>query len=81
MEDNSLLPSNQYGFRQQRSTVTAWAEIQEWAKKLARYMQGCRISDKINTKIVGRCGPVGLFVSKLTTAPRDLGSNPRGVRK
>ena len=28
--------------------------------------------------LVGRRGPVGLFVSKLTTAPRDPGSIPGG---
>ena len=28
-EDNNLLPGNQHGFRAQRSTMTAWAEIQD----------------------------------------------------
>ena len=33
MEDNKLLPENQHGFRAKRSTMTAWANIQqEWAK-------------------------------------------------
>ena len=32
MEDNKLLPQNQHGFRAKRSTMTAWANIQqEWA--------------------------------------------------
>ena len=28
-EKNDLLPKNQHGFRSQRSTMTAWADIQE----------------------------------------------------
>ena len=40
----------------------------------------CKTCYRIFQKIVGRCGPVGLFVSKLTTAQGDRGSNPRGVR-
>ena len=32
MEKNNLLPTNQHGFRAHRSTMTAWADIQqEWA--------------------------------------------------
>ena len=32
MEENKLLPENQHGFRAKRSTMTAWANIQqEWA--------------------------------------------------
>ena len=32
MEDNKFLPENQHGFRAKRSTMTAWANIQqEWA--------------------------------------------------
>ena len=34
LEKNNLLPKNQHGFRPQRSTMTAWADIQqEWALK------------------------------------------------
>ena len=33
-EKNKLLPNNQHGFRPQRSTMTAWDEIQQdWAQK------------------------------------------------
>ena len=33
MEENNLLPDNQHGFRAKRSTMTAWANIQqEWAQ-------------------------------------------------
>ena len=33
METNKLLPDNQHGFRAKRSTMTAWANIQqEWAQ-------------------------------------------------
>ena len=32
-ETNNLLPESQHGFRKKRSTMTAWAQIQqEWAK-------------------------------------------------
>ena len=32
MEENKLLPENQHGFRAKRSTMTAWADIQQdWA--------------------------------------------------
>ena len=34
LETNNLLPVNQHGFRQKRSTMTAWADIQQdWATK------------------------------------------------
>ena len=33
MEEHKLLPENQHGFRAKRSTMTAWANIQqEWAQ-------------------------------------------------
>ena len=34
LESNKLLPENQHGFRQKRSTTSAWADIQQdWAIK------------------------------------------------
>ena len=34
LESNKLLPDNQHGFRQKRSTMPAWADIQQdWAIK------------------------------------------------
>ena len=36
MEDNKLLPPNQHGFRERRSTMTALSAIQqEWAENTA----------------------------------------------
>ena len=34
MENNNLLPKNQYGFRSKRSTMSAWESIQQdWASR------------------------------------------------
>ena len=39
LETNKLLPNNQHGFRPQRSTMTAWQEIQlEWAMNTEQNM-------------------------------------------